>query len=322
MTPATRPPQCIGILMRHDDTLIRRHPFVLALTLAACLSAACTPDADGNNGPGSQADTGGGSDVGSVGSSDGGPTGDARASDAGQDARIEEPADPDDQGGGCAAGCNLNTCVLDSDQCDGVCIWDGNLGAAYCSRRCVATCPGGYTCVQTEDESGPACLSNTPECGNATVEFGEACDDGNTEDGDLCAGNCKQVTTPPSGGRVVETIGDRDSVESMGEDPVVFARRIGDRLFLGTSGSSIDYAFNLPDDAGPAPFNALLEAGLVEGSCQLGGSTFVSITRFDPVAKEVAGSASANMSCLFGCEFGCVSELAYSIGFDVNWVDE
>ncbi len=282
---------------------------------------------DGESGGGSNQDANNDSDP---ENNDDGQDGDDTNNDTddGQDGPME-PENPEDLGRSCNGGCNLQTCALESDECaGGVCVWDGNLGAAYCSRPCVDTCPDGYNCTLTEDvlefeEGGdPVCLSNPPVCGNNTLEAGEACDDGNTENEDFCSSDCRMVTVPPSGGTITQTIGDNDPTTSEGNDPVVFARRQGGRLFLGTSGSSVGYGIDLPDDAGPAPFEAIGEVGLAEGVCQLNASTRFSITRYDAETKEIAGNAAGIMGCIFGCDQGCVPQLSFSIEFDVRWVDE
>ncbi len=237
-------------------------------------------------------------------------------------AAVNEPADPADLGAGCAGGCNLATCVLESDQCDGgVCIWDGPLGASYCSRPCEATCRPGYRCVETADEWGTACLSETPECGNETLEYGEVCDDGNTEGDDFCSPTCDAVTQPPSGGTITISIGGGEPSTSTGNAPTVAAEKQGNLIFLSTSGSQLSFGLSLPDDAGPAPFTSLLEVGLNGNGCSLGGSTFANITRLDREANEIAGSAALTIFCQFGCDFGsCASELDVTVDFDVRWV--
>ncbi|MCB9651618.1 MAG: hypothetical protein H6730_34240 [Deltaproteobacteria bacterium] len=265
------------------------------------------------------ADTGTSSTAPDAGFVDAGPV------DAGPTDPAEEPSD---LGSFCPGGCNLATCVLEDEDCEGgVCIWHGALGASYCSRPCVTTCRPGYSCVVTDDGEGPVCLSDTPVCGNGNIEYSEACDDGNTEAGDFCAADCSMQTVPPSGGTMSQSFHGNPPQTVTGTDPVVFARRIAGRLYFGASISEMTYGMPLPDDAGPAPYTALVEAGLIEAVngnlCTYQGSTLAQITRLDFGAKEIEGAASLRMVCMGGnCEFGCNPEFEHAMQFDLRWVDE
>lgn len=293
---------------------MKRWVWVIAL-VAVLVLASCGDD--GAEQASGAADSG--SDVGLDAAPD--AEGDANTGD--DDVPSSEPDEPSDLGRLCGIGCNLQTCVSETDDCGGgVCVWDQRLGFSYCSRLCARACAEGYRCAPTEDEAGPACLSDAPVCGNATLEAGEVCDDGNVEAGDFCAPNCSEETVPPSGGTVTQTLYDWEPTVSTGDDPQVVAQRIGERLFLSTSGSSVSYGIALPDGAGPAPFEASADVGLSENGCGLQTSTQASITRLDWERREIEGAASGVMRCTFGCEFGCASEIPFRVEFDVRWVDE
>ncbi|MEQ8276533.1 MAG: hypothetical protein RMA76_19855 [Deltaproteobacteria bacterium] len=259
-----------------------------------------------------------------------GGTADGGVRDAGfeRDGGGDPATEPSDLGAFCPGGCNLATCVLEDEDCEGgVCIWHGALSASYCSRRCVTTCRPGYSCIVAADGEGPVCISDTPDCGNGNVEYGEACDDGNTDDGDFCAGDCSAETQPPSGGTVTTSFDGRPPMTSTGDDPVVYANRMGDNLFFGASSSQVTYRIDLPDDLGAPPLTRLLEAGLIEsvgGSlCTYQGATQTNISRLDYAAKEVAGTAAFVMVCMGGnCEFGCNPEFTLEVSYDLRWVDD
>lgn len=247
---------------------------------------------------------------------------DAARSDAG----ASDPSDPSDLGAGCPGGCNLSTCVIENDDCEGgVCVWHGEFGAAYCSRPCLESCRPGYSCLQTEDESGPVCLSDTPDCGNGAIEYGELCDDGNTDAGDLCSPGCTEITELPSSGTITTTINDGSATTSTGSEPTVVAHRIDERLFFDTSESSFSYALPLADDAGPAPYNTLIEVGLIENvggtTCSFAGSTFANISALDIASKTLEGGAELQMTCLGGCDFGCTPMFNLEVAFALNWVE-
>lgn len=243
------------------------------------------------------------------------------------DGGVDPAEEPPDLGSPCAGGCNLATCVLEDEGCaGGVCVWHGALGAAYCSRPCVSTCRPGYTCQRTADDEGPVCVSDTPSCGNGRIEYGEACDDSNTAAGDLCAADCSAVTTPPSGGQVTTSFDGRAATTASGDDPVVVAERMDGILFFRANTSEVTYGLRLPDDAGPAPYTALLEAGLIESVngnlCPYQGAASAAISRLDLPAKEVAGQASLLMVCMGGnCEFGCNPQFTLEVQFDLRWVE-
>lgn len=244
--------------------------------------------------------------------------------DAGQDAGME--TEPADLGKGCPGGCNLATCVLENSDCEGgVCVWHGALGAAYCSRTCVTSCVPGYSCVRTEDDYGEVCLSDTPVCGNNTIEYGEVCDDGNTDAGDLCSPGCTMITQLPSGGTVITSFDGREPMTAMGNEPVVEAHLVRGRLFFNANTSGTNYAFNIAEEDGPAPYTTLMEIGLSENVggnlCVYSAATLVNIERFDYAAQEVAGNAGFIMVCTGGgCEFGCNREFTLDVQFDLNWV--
>lgn len=264
-------------------------------------------------------------DTGTSTASDAGLPVDAGTLDAGPTDPAEEPSD---LGRFCPGGCNLETCVLEDEDCEGgVCVWHGALSASYCSRPCVTSCRPGYSCVVAADGEGPVCLSDTPVCGNGRVEYSEACDDGNTEPDDFCAADCSMQTVPPSGGTVTQSFHGNPPMTATGTDPVVFATRQGTRLFFGANISAMSYGLPLPDDAGPAPYTALLEASLIEtvgtSLCTYSGSTFAQISQLDFEAKEIAGSAALRMVCMGGnCEFGCNPEFEHTVQFDLRWVEQ
>jgi len=290
----------------------------LALLMLAALVTGCSP---ARRGGGHKDSANNGADAGDV-------TQDAGGQDTGPDVGVDPAQEPSDLGQLCAGGCNLSTCVLDSEDCEGgVCVWDGPRASAYCSRPCVSSCVPGYSCRQTDDGSGPVCLSDTPMCGNSRVEFGEACDDGNHEGSDLCSPNCAEVTDPPSGGTLNASFHGEPPLEASGLEPTVFAHRIAGRLYFGASNTEVSYGMSLPDEAGPAPYTVLLEAGLAEAVgtnlCVYSGATSANITRLDFEAKEVAGNAAWVMFCTGGnCEFGCNPEFTLAIDFDLRWVDK
>ncbi|MEL6187447.1 MAG: hypothetical protein AAFU79_22740, partial [Myxococcota bacterium] len=194
------------------------------------------------------------------------------------DLGFDPDQEPSDLGRICAGSCNLATCVLASDMCQGgICVWHEERGGAYCSRRCAVTCAPGYQCLPTADESGPACLSNPAVCGNGTVEFGEACDDGNTAAGDFCAPDCLMETVPPSGGTVRIRVNGGEERSVTGVEPEVFAERQGDNFFFGGTAVAFDLRLALTDNDGPAPYRSFLEAGLIENAggniCSFSGAT-------------------------------------------------
>lgn len=299
--------------------LVRQIMRALLLSVAVLL-AACGSDRRPDGTPPTNADAG--TDAGFV------DAGLERDAGVGRDAGTDPTTEPSDLGRVCPGGCNLATCVLENEDCEGgICVWHGALGAAYCSRRCVTTCRAGYTCQQTEDDSGPACLSDTPTCGNDVVEFGEACDDGNTAAGDFCAPDCSTTTTPPSGGTVTTSFDGRPPMTAMGDDPVVYATKMGTDIFFGANTSEVTYRIALPDDAGPAPFATLMEVGLIENAggnlCPYSGATRADITRLDRAANEIQGSAALLMVCMGGnCEFGCNPQFMLEVGFDLRWTEE
>lgn len=299
---------------------------LLAIALLATACDASTRRAAGPAGSG-----GGGSRAADAASSvDVGPTSDAGATDAGAppDAAVDPVEEPADLGRRCFGGCNLSTCVLEDESCEGgVCVWDGPRAAAYCSRPCVRACRAGYHCATTDDGEGPVCLSDTPVCGNGALESGEVCDDGNTEAGDFCSATCDMDTVPPSGGTVRQSFHDQPPTTAMGDDPVVRAVRQSGILFFEADISGVTYGLRLPDGAGPAPYEALLEVGLIEtvntNLCPYQGSTRASITRLDFAAREIAGHAALVMVCTGGnCEFGCNPQFTHGVEFDLRWNDE
>ncbi len=267
---------------------------------------------------------------------DAGAAADAGAVDAGArpdagaslDAAVDPAEEPADLGRRCFGGCNLSTCVLEDASCaGGVCVWDGPRAAAYCSRLCVRSCRDGYHCATTDDGEGPVCLSDPPVCGNGALEYGEVCDDGNTAAGDLCSATCDMVTVPPSGGTVRQSFHGNPPTTAMGDDPVVRAIRQNGILFFEADISGVTYGLRLPDGAGPAPYEALLEVGLTEtvgtNLCPYQGSTRASITRLDFSARQIAGSAALVMVCTGGnCEFGCNRQFTHAVEFDLRWNDE
>ncbi|MCO4746871.1 MAG: hypothetical protein KC912_18890 [Proteobacteria bacterium] len=244
--------------------------------------------------------------------------------DSGEPTTVERPTD---LGVNCAGGCTETLCALENEDCEGgFCLWDGNLMTAYCSLACDVSCPDGYSCVEADDNMGSFCFSDPPDCGNGNVEYGEVCDDGNTDAGDWCAPGCDAHTVPPSGGTVTVTFHGGSPITATGDDPVVRAERIQERLYFSANTSGTDFAFGLPPDAGPAPYTTLLEAGLIENVdgnlCSYQGSTLADIRRIDHTPRQVAGSAAFTMFCLSGnCDFGCNSQFDMTVDFDLRWIE-
>lgn len=303
------------------------HPRPFLLLLLGLALAACGESRDRPPGtPGSATDAG---SADAATTTDGGAADGGAAADGGlpADAGSDPDTEPSDLGARCSGGCNLATCVLEDEGCEGgICVWHADLEAAYCSRRCVERCRSGYRCVMTEDDSGPACLSDPPVCGNSTLEFGEVCDDGNTEDGDFCAADCSAETVPPSGGTVTTSFDGREPMTASGDDPVVRAVRQGSRIFFEANTSQVTYGLQFADDDGPAPYTTLLEAGLTEAVggnlCPYQGASQAQITQLDVEGQQIAGSARFLMVCTGGnCDFGCNREFMLDVQFDLRWID-
>lgn len=248
--------------------------------------------------------------------------------DAGDSGHFEDPQEePGDLGQPCNLICNLSTCVDVSDACEGgVCVSHQELGGSYCSRLCVESCAPGYTCQQTEDESGPACLSNAPECGNGSVEFGEVCDG---EEG--CAEDCLSFEEPVeepevSGGSVTMSLYGGEPQTVSGDAPAVRAEVSFGRLFVSSSLNAITFAMDLPEPGTSTPVQHFLEIGLVEtaggANCAYDAATMADISAFDAVEQTIAGSAEFTLNCQSSmCGSECSPTIDVELEFDVRWVE-
>ena len=246
------------------------------------------------------------------------------------EAEPSEPAEPSDLGQSCFASCNLATCSMEVDNCEsGICVWDSAVGGGYCSRTCDSSCAPGFRCDVVADDVLeeiepllPVCIPNVAVCGNGIREVTEACDDGNTAAQDTCATHCGEITVPPSGGTVVSTFHGTNVQTASGLEPVVKAIRQFDRLFIAAN--QVNHAFDVPADAGPAPYNIYFEAGIEMHlhSCWYAGATNATILELDHDQHVAKGSATMTLYCNgFDCGSLCSTTIPYHVEFDVHWVD-
>lgn len=240
-----------------------------------------------------------------------------------------DPQVPSDLGATCAAGCTEPMCALEEEGCEGgYCLWDGEVRWAYCSMPCDGDCPEGYRCLEADDNTGSYCFTNDPVCGNGAVEWSEVCDDGNTEGGDWCSATCHEHTQPPSYGTITVSFHGGAEIVSTGEDPVVHAVRISERLYFDASSSEATFGMALADDAGPAPFTEVLDVGLIENVggnlCSYQGTTTASVSTLDVARRHIVGDGGAfTMLCATGnCEFGCTQQFEMTVSFDLHWNEE
>ncbi|RDV36400.1 hypothetical protein DV096_19495 [Bradymonadaceae bacterium TMQ3] len=257
---------------------------------------------------------------------------DAGEVDAGVDVEdvglVEDPQEePGDLGEPCNLICNLSTCVDEDEGCEGgVCVSHQELGGSYCSRLCVESCAPGYSCQQTEDESGPACVSNSPECGNGTVEFGEVCDG---EEG--CAEDCLSVEEPVeepevSGGTMTMSLYGNEPQTVSGDAPAVRAELSFGRLFFSSSLNAMTFGMDLPVPGASTPLDQYLEIGLVENvggaNCAYDAATMATISAFDAAEQTIAGSAEFTLNCQSSmCGSECSPTIDVELEFDLRWVE-
>ena len=225
-------------------------------------------------------------------------------------------------------GCNLELCVDLQSDCTAACAFDGRRGIdAYCTQPCTDTCPAGYTCLTADDDTGNFCFANPAVCGNGAVERGEACDDGNTANRDFCKSDCSEVTRLVSYGRFTFGIGAFENVYE-GDEPRVYgyARDYGDRvaLVLGGQSSQDAFGFEIADINGLAPQSGLIISTTTAFyPCNYNGiGNGLTITEFDPVNQNIAGTYTSTISCWANC-FDCGGEgdtRTYGGSFNIHYI--
>lgn len=252
-------------------------------------------------------------------------------SDTGEDTDAEVTR-ASDLGAFCPMGCNLETCVNEeSEDCEtSLCLYDGRFRVdSYCTQPCDAVCPEGYTCMTPADGTGDVCFADPAVCGDGVVQRGEACDDGNTADGDFCAGNCLEVTVPPSGGTMTFGQPDQTPVTFEGTEPTVFAyrsEREGKRyLQVGWSSGPDTFTVELADvDRVSVPGAAFANVSALFGVCNFAGAGQVAtLDAYDTAAATAKGTYEVEMACFANC-FDCGGNGArrtYLGTFDVRWRD-
>ena len=248
--------------------------------------------------------------------------------DGGDTGMVEDPAEePGDLGQPCNFACNLSTCVVDAEECEGgVCVYHQELGGSYCSRLCVESCAPGYTCQQTEDESGPACLSGAAACGNGQVEFGEVCDG---QEG--CAADCLSLEEPVeepevSGGTITMSLYGNEPETVSGDAPAVRAELSFGRLFFSSSLNVMTFGMDLPEPGAATPLSQFLEIGLVENvggaNCSYNAATTATISEYDHAGQTIAGDAAFTLFCQSGiCGSECSPNIDVELEFELRWVE-